>query len=451
MRYLHDIYSYDLKKIAIVDDNKLVSYEDLIKQSDEVAQNIINQNKILKSDNKCIAIESKRNWEAVVLMLGILKAGYYFVFIDHNTAMERKKTLRDIASALLTLKKLNEFEVNSKYLQTNHEHKNLCYGFFTSGTTGIPKCALFDHQKSMSFIAWAKNIFKISESDIIASIASFSFDISIFDIFVTLHSGATLLIVSDKEKLFAKDLYTKLDKFKVSVIQSLPSLWLPLSSFSFPNLKKLIFTGEAPNNHLLSNLKNKKECHYPNTEFYNLYGQTEANSYLYYNFTDDFSYPVPISITPLPNYIQIIDKQLCTNGPTLMLGYKNENNIQSYNTNDLVYIKDNKCFLNGRSDLQFKYQGIRSHPEEIEKVLNLIVQNSCVIFHTKIYAFIEATDISLIDKELLKNDLINHCKKHLPNQIVPFKFYFLDKIPANSNGKTDRTYLKNLILNEETK
>lgn len=449
-----DITSPD--KIAIIDGPITITYHELSELTDKISNHILALTASNRHNNKCIVVESTRTWESVALMLGILKANFFFVFIDDTHPEEKKKKLKEACNPILIINSLNNLLIQQTLVKSSTIEKNdtdLCYAYFTSGSTAQPKCALFDHKRAMSFITWSKHVFKINSEDVVASLSSFSFDISIFDIFTTLHANATIVIISDKIKLFAKDLHQELNSKQVTIIQTIPSQWENMLHFKFPVLKKLIFTAESLSLTQLLHIKNHQTTHYPHTEFYNLYGQTEGNSYLYYNFTHDMNHPLPIAELPLPDYVTCLDGHLYISGPSLMLGYLGDKNLDRYNTKDEIVFKDGKCYLVGRSDLQFKFKGHRVNPEYIEELINQIVVDSCIIFKKNIYAFVV---VKLNNRNTKKDDykiqieidIIQHLKKHLPLALIPSTFIFIDKLPLTTNGKKDRTMLKQYLSNE---
>ena len=109
-----------------------------------------------------------------------------------------------------------------------------------------------------------------------------------------------------------------------------------------------------------------------------------------------------------------------------------------YTTGDLVYEDDEKnLYFVGRIDTQIKYLGYRIELGEIESVINSMKQTKeCAVIFTKnsIKAYIatELKDNKLID-ELIR--------KKLPYYMIPKKYYLMNKLPKNQNGKINKKKL----------
>ncbi len=70
---------------------------------------------------------------------------------------------------------------------------------YTSGSTGVPKGVQITHLNAMTFIRWGAETFSVSPEDVCASIAPFHFDLSVFDLFVSIRCGAAILLLNQKQ------------------------------------------------------------------------------------------------------------------------------------------------------------------------------------------------------------------------------------------------------------
>lgn len=118
-----------------------------------------------------------------------------------------------------------------------------------------------------------------------------------------------------------------------------------------------------------------------------------------------------------------------------------------YKTGDLVkMLPDMNLVFLGRIDEQIKIRGFRIELGEIETILGKYdgIQECCII-HKKVgdlnylVAFIVA-DIELDDKKLRE-----HVHKFLPYYCVPNKYIYIDKLPINISGKTDKKALLSML------
>jgi len=120
-----------------------------------------------------------------------------------------------------------------------------------------------------------------------------------------------------------------------------------------------------------------------------------------------------------------------------------------YRTGDLaVQDRDGWFHYKGRTDEQVKIRGYRVELQEIEGLLRKISGCEQVVSMAMpaangsseaIAAFLPA---EAQDKE---NALLEACRRQLPEYMVPRKFYYLDRMPLNANGKIDRKKLADLL------
>jgi acyl-coenzyme A synthetase/AMP-(fatty) acid ligase len=153
--------------------------------------------------------------------------------------------------------------------------------------------------------------------------------------------------------------------------------------------------------------------------------------------------------------------ELCIRGSLLAFGYYKDKEkterafIQNplnqnyseliYLTGDLVcYNYKNEIIYVGRKDSQIKHLGYRIELGEIENNLLGIegIENICVLYDnskTKITAFYQGTAIV--------NEIRKQALQSLPKYMIPTKWYLLDNLPLNDNGKIDRKTLAIEYLN----
>ncbi|CAF4320686.1 unnamed protein product, partial [Adineta steineri] len=142
--------------------------------------------------------------------------------------------------------------------------------------------------------------------------------------------------------------------------------------------------------------------------------------------------------------------ELCVGGVGVFAGYLDRDDLTAkalveidgelyYRTGDLVTIdKNGLLYYQGRKDHQIKLHGQRIELGEIERcLLNITSISACVVMKWNddyLVAYVQSSDIN-------EQQLREHCQSHLPPHMVPSIFIILDKLPLNSNGKTDRKLL----------
>ena len=280
---------------------------------------------------------------------------------------------------------------------------DLAYILFTSGSTGNPKGVMISHLNSLTFVNAAHDFFEINMNDRFSNVCPLHFDMSVFDIFVAFKAGASIVIAPENMSMFPTRLAEFIEKNRISVWNSVPSLLLLLTNhasldkYDFSSLRLVLFAGEVfPIRHL-------RRFHesVPGATLYNVYGQTEANSSTYYmvdQVPSDDAATLPIG-RPFPNFEvfaldehgQKVDEpggkgELFVRASSVARGYwddverteerfvKNplapDRNEIIYRTGDMVRLDSdtNYVFL-GRKDHMIKSRGYRIEIGEIETVL----------------------------------------------------------------------------------
>ena len=361
------------------------------------------------------------------------------------------------------------------------------YIMFTSGSTGVPKGVTVSHGGILSFIAWSRKRFDISENDRFAQTSPLYFDNSVFDFYSALFSGASLVPINADLLKTPVKLVETIREFNCSIWFSVPSLFVYLQSLrilqeiELPEMRRLIFGGEGfPKREMLLLYETFKTS----ATLTNVYGPTEGTCICSaYEITEsDFSDMG--TLAPLgkinPNFeYKIIAEggqqaesgekgELWISGPNLALGYYNDPNRTSlsfvaeqsqtggartwYRTGDLVYEEDGLLWFSGRIDNQIKHMGYRIELEEIEAAINSIegVEQSGVIYdrtrsgHGRVVAFFQShciPDGSHITAEL---------RSLLPSYMIPQLVIRVERLPKNRNGKVDRKALEERARQQES-
>ena len=484
-------------KIAFVEENRQVTFSELKQNSLKIAS-VINK----KYQNQAIAIFLPKSILAIECFMGTLYSGNFYAPLDVKSPIERVKTvinnlepvviftnnnfitllsnnLSDKNIEIINIDKIADYK-DYNYLENvnNIIDTDPIYCIYTSGSTGTPKGVVLPHKAVDDFIVWAEKTYNIDENTIIGNQAPFIFDVSVMDIYLCLKTGATMHIIP--EHLFSFP-FKLMDYVKSTYINYV--IWVPsvliyvansgvLSEIQLPELKKVLFAGEAmPNKQL-----NVWRKHLPHTLFSNLYGPTEASVIATYyiidrEFKDDESLPIGkpcenMNVIVLNEENKMVGNneigELLLKGTGLALGYfndyeKTDNSfIQNpvnkkyteifYKTGDLVKYNDkNELIYLGRKDSQIKHMGYRIELGDIDNaVMNLEeVLNSCTIYddiNKQIVLFYEGN--AEINDVIFRKELMNY----IPKYMLPAKFIRTDGFPHNSNGKIDRKHLKSIYL-----
>lgn len=506
---------------AVVFNESSISYGDLNRLSTKLALALIRLG-VKRGDR--VSFMMKKSIEAIITIFGILKTGAAYVPIDPLAPANRVKyiidnckikilvTSEDIADKIIpdldidsSLEKIlltaGDFQPlaarcdNLEFLDwdslilddtkvgiqlQNFADSNPSYILHTSGSTGLPKGVVISHLNSLTFINMAADFFGINENDRVCGHAPFHFDLSVFDIFVAVKKGATLVLVPEFLSVFPIKLAHYIDSMKISVWNSVSSVLSLLADrgklerFEFDSLRLVLFSGDVfPVKYF-----RVVRTHMKNAQFFNIYGQTEANSSTFFQVgevLDDGTWKIPIG-KAFPNFeVFALGEngenitspgevgELFVSSSTVAMGYwKDDAKTKEtfvrdprspwaqgrvYKTGDLVKIDENGnwVFL-GRKDQQVKSRGYRIQLDEIEITLNshseileaVVIAVPDELMGNRIITYISSVDG--IQMTALK--VFDFCSRHLPSYMVPEKIIFIDRLPRTPTGKIDRKLLK---------
>ncbi|MDJ0580938.1 non-ribosomal peptide synthetase [Crocosphaera sp.] len=491
---IHQLFEEQVKKtpnaVAVVYEEEQLTYQELNQKANQLAHYL--QKSGVKPDT-LVGICVERSLEMVIGLLGILKAGGAYVPIDPNYPTDRiKYMLQDSAvSVLLTQEKLtkilpetksrvitweeNGSEIDSESninLEQEVTSENLAYIIYTSGSTGRPKGAMNAHNGVVNRLLWMQNTYKLNQDDRVLQKTPFSFDVSVWEFFWTLGTGASLVIAKPEGHKDSNYLRELIENKKVTTLHFVPSmLQVFLEEKEVSNchsIKRVICSGEA----LPFDLK-QKFSQKLNSELHNLYGPTEAAiDVSFWNCRQEIGKSiVPIGRPVSNTQLYILDQQLTPvpigvsgelhiGGVQVGKGYLNRPELTAerfipnpfgegklYKTGDLCcYLPDGNIEYIGRIDHQVKIRGFRIELGEIEAQLSNHpeIRESVVIAredqpgNKRLVAYLVTQDVA---EDSLNQTLRNYLKAQLPDYMIPSAFVLLEKLPLTPNGKLDRKAL----------
>ncbi|MBL8677479.1 MAG: AMP-binding protein, partial [Alphaproteobacteria bacterium] len=188
---------------------------------------------------------------------------------------------------------------------------NLAYVIYTSGSTGKPKGVMIGHGGISNRLTWMENQYHLNHTDRVFQKTPFTFDVSVWELFWPLISGAIEVFAKPEGHKDVDYLLKSIQDKKISITHFVPSL---LTNFlarinknDLVSLRLLIASGEALSSEL------KEECLLKlNSQLHNLYGPTEVSidvSYFYCKPNTNISC-TPIG-TPIANtQLHILDESL---------------------------------------------------------------------------------------------------------------------------------------------
>lgn len=446
-----------------------------------------------------VALCAERGISLVLAILAIAKAGGAYVPLDPEYPGERLGLmLEDAEPALLLLDHvgaqaladalptglkvldLSTLEIDGQDCDNpvvaGLSPDNLAYIIYTSGSTGRPKGVLNQHGALVNRIHWMQQTYPLSGQDVVLQKTPFSFDVSVWEFFWPLMSGACLQVAAPGGHKDTEYLVMLIKAQQISTLHFVPSM---LSLFlahprvaECTSLRQIFCSGEA------LSVAQVKVCQQrlPHAVIHNLYGPTEAaidvtawtcppqydgeqvpigkpiaNTQMY--VLDRYQEPVPLGVAG----------ELYIGGRGVARGYLKQpvltaerfisdpfsecNEARLYRTGDLAcYQSDGTLVYLGRNDHQVKLRGFRIELGEIEVRLDALaeVKESRVLVRedspgdVRIVAYvIPSTNVSALDVPHLRQVL----GEMLPEYMIPSAFVMLTALPLTNNGKLDRNAL----------
>ena len=432
--------------------------------------------------------------QSVAIIFAILKAGGAYIPLDIEAPAERNRYIADDCElSLLFLPGDSDFKTAesedsaekkkrirvrkmdidivlfSDIKNRSDSPEGLAYILYTSGSTGKPKGVMFTHQNALSFINWCSTAFEIDEKSVLSSHAPFHFDLSIFDLFVSIKHAAALVLIDAKHGKNPRLLSQLIEEKKITHWYSTPTIlklmlhYGKIDRYDHTSLMYVLFAGEV---FPVKPLKQLTEI-WPHAKFFNLYGPTETNVCTW------FKIPLPLpksQLEPFPigevcSHLEgklvhrgTAGNELCISGPAVCIGYWKDDaqtgkstfydeGKRWYSTGDLVSVNSNGDYVyRERIDRMVKKNGFRVELGEIENVLHRMpeITDAAAIstvdedLQGKIKVFVQKK----AEEDLNSVQLKQFCLNYLPHYMVPDEFIYLKKIPKTSTNKTDYQKLK---------
>lgn len=425
-------------------------------------------------DGKRIGVCIDRSFLLIAAILGVYKAGCAYVPLDPAYPLDRLEYYiveAKVDCVLVSTDNAGKF-ANEIILQQKvkyevksiiYKESSLAYILFTSGSTGVPKGVLVNHDAILNTLKWRIKYYGLISKDVVIQIPSFSYSSSIEDIFSTLLSGGKLLIIKSSQLLNPKKIVYLIRKFQITHFLMIPSLYKEImKNMKSDDENKLRFVVVAGEN-LDSTTIDRHFSVVPNARLYNEYGMTETCvGCMVAQITNSNQAGYIGNLIPnMKKIINCLDNEiygeLLIGGKGLAEGYTDGKNLRFvtingeryFCTGDYVKQKEEGIYYVGRKDSQIKINGQRVDLSEIEEIGNNYVKGvdiKAVGFkfsgRTAICCFVSGkkeSDIFLVKSEI---------EKRLPSFYMPQRFMYMGVFPRLPNGKIDVVKLKELLRDE---
>ncbi|MDR2831128.1 MAG: AMP-binding protein [Methanobrevibacter sp.] len=467
----------NIDKIALIAEDKKLTYGELDKLSNRIANALIKRN--LNIEDRVI-INLKRDTNLVIAIFGVIKAGGQFILMDSNDPAERINFIKRDTNAkyiignnqqlhgLIMDTLLEERDESNPNIDLNPD--NLFCIVYTSGSTGKPKGVMLAHETILSEeLLDSFTYFKIEDVFLLNLNQAFIGFIGTLLLF--LYKGLKVVLANEKECYDVNSLIPLFKKTKFEIMHVTPSMieeYMENESFLeiLKYIKIIIFGGEKLSKKLIKKIKKIS-----NADLYNLYGSTET-PFSNINLINNDSYiigkpvinvferVVDVDGNPLPPYVV---GEMWIGGLRVAKGYWNSKKLSQerfitidsmpfFKSGDLAKYDENEGYdVIGRVDSQIKLRGQRIDPGEIENnvPINIGVEKSVVVVNNKntnqiLSLYFTTKSKYLKDDEILKikENIKNHLKDRLPSFMIPQVYIYLNEFPKTRTGKISRNDLK---------
>ena len=485
---LHELFEVQAGRIpdqlAVVCDHQMLTYGELNRHANQLARHL---RRLGVGPEVLVGLFIKRSPEMLVGLLGILKAGGAYVPMDPSYPKERLGYILEDSKARILLTeeslvdKLPNFGGRSirldsdgakiaceseENLLTPLKPDNLAYVLFTSGSTGRPKGVALEQRAAVNFVRWAMQVFTPQELAAVLFSSSVCFDLSVFEIFVTLSAGGKIILASN-----VLQLPTLPAKDEVTLINTVPSAVAELLRMGAvpASVRTVNLAGETLSDMLAERVYATTHA----DKVYNLYGPTETTTYSTYALVRRGS-PVTIGRPIANTQCYVLDAsrnpvpigvkgELYLAGDGLARGYygspdltndrfvpnpfSEESGGRMFRTGDLCrYLPDGNIEFLGRLDNQVKIRGFRVELGEIESILveHPAVSAAAVVLREEepekkhLVAYIVPYEVA---NPPTPKPLRDFLKQKLPDYMVPSDFITIKALPLTPSGKLDRMAL----------
>lgn len=361
-----------------------------------------------------------------------------------------------------------------------NEADDLAYTIFTSGSTGKPKGVMISHRSMINSVVGLNNVFQVAGDDRIMAFSSYSFDLSVWDIFGAALAGAMLILPDRQQRQQPDALWAMMHDSQATVWNSVPTamsqMMVPFHDGRVKALSSLriaMLGGEFTPPALIGDVARAFPC----CQLANGGGATEGTIY------SNFYFPVsrfaahwksiPYGV-PLPNQqLHVLNSALkpCAigekgmiwiGGQGVALGYlgdpektraafrqapwSDDPAERIYRTGDLGIMRaDGLIEICGRADRQVKLRGYRIELGEVENALSTLegIDQCAVVLQRVDGQATRLVGCYLSRRGDLGDPAIRrHLARQLPAYMIPDQFLLVEDPPFNASGKLDARQLE---------
>ena len=424
---VHHLFEAQARKtpdaVAVTAGDRNLTYQELNARADDFARGL--------APGVGCALHADRSIDMLVFLLGILKAGAFYVPLDPSYPEERLRWMMEAVGM---------------------RGEGLAYTIFTSGSTGRPKGVQVPHRALVSFLLSMAERPGLKPEDTLLAVTTLSFDIAALELLLPLIVGARVVIADRETASDGARLAAEIERVGVTVLQATPATWRMLIDSGWkgsPNLTALC-GGETLPRELARDLLPRTAA------VWNLYGPTETTVWSAVHRVEGADRTVPIGRPIANTTFHLVDRnfqlvpvgvpgELLIGGAGVARGYAGRPDLTAerflpgpdgsrlYRTGDVArLLADGNLEILGRIDHQVKVRGFRIELEEVEAALE-----ACPGVGRAVAAVRDGSLVAWVVGQHPGPDLA----RRLPAFMIPSRIAVVDALPLTPNGKVDRRAL----------
>mgnify|MGYP003664705509 FL=1 len=364
--------------------------------------------------------------------------------------------------------------LSSQRSQSPHPHidSDMVSILYTSGSTGNPKGVVLSHKNMVTGARSVATYLNNHPDDRLLAALPFSFDYGLSQLTTAFSVGASVALM---DYLLPRDIIRSIQRYNITGLAAVPPLWNQLAQLEWPeetarSLRYITNSGGA----MPGATTNRLRAALPDTKVFLMYGLTEA-------FRSTFLPPEQIDQRPdsigkaIPNAEVLVVRpdgtpcnagepgELVHRGSLVAMGYWNDPQKTAerfkpspgqptgiplpetavWSGDQVRRDEEGYLYFISRLDEMIKTSGYRVSPSEVEEVVYNLQGISQAAALGLPHPMLGQAILLVITTHgtVTAAEVLQHCKKELPNFMVPQQIVILEQMPHNQNGKIDRKHL----------
>ncbi|OLF16234.1 hypothetical protein BU204_17860 [Actinophytocola xanthii] len=448
---------------AVVADARTLTFAELHAHANRLARRLVAEG---AGRGRVVAVALPRSAELVVALLAVLKAGAAYLPVDPDLPRERVEFLvadADAAAVLDDPAAILADGGDDTPPEVTVGPDDAAYVIYTSGSTGRPKGVVVPHAGVVNRLLWTQHRFGLTDRDRVLQKTPASFDVSVWEFFWPLVTGATLVVArpdGHRDPGYLAELIARQHVTTVHFVPSMLRAFLAHADLSrCVGLRRVLCSGEALPPDLAAEYHAALDA-----ELHNLYGPTEASIDVTHWHCQPGEPTVPIGRPVWNTRLYVLDEdlnplppgatgELYLAGVQLARGYLNRPGLTAgrfvadpfgppgtrmYRTGDLArWTGEGAVEYRGRADDQVKIRGFRIEPGEVAAVLAGqpgVAEAAVIARDGRLLAYVTPGTADA-------TTLWAAAAAALPEHMVPSAIVPLDALPLTTSGKLDRRAL----------